>query len=575
MTDLIITCGHETHSIPLTASPNWIAAWSPSESGPDVRSFQREDDGVYLFEIEISLASFRRGQKAKATVPAEVKITAQRGYTIAFDCKRPWPSIWFPMHAACRRIALYPTGDADRSFRAQTLAAMPIDKALWRKNRQTFGPTMLPLPNLPAATKNFIAAQFASWLPAVRAALMNGTTAYVESTEDGPVSLPVAGFRVNGIKDRGAPAGEGIFFDTGYQADATPDAAPLFWLQACCAHERFWHAYDRDTGRILTADDYPDGAIKYQAGTGDPNNGWLPEFVGIATNPDPLFLPFDSAHASRGFRHAVALSEMTDSPMVKHMIASQAAQFRLQLGDRTAYPSNSYWPPSIRNLLIAAQQSPNTGGTIWAGRLTGWPMFIWGQDIKVNLSPGSMAAARMSTQWSKTCAPDHGITQRVMHAVPQQGQQDIWYDPTWDLAHSFEAPIYWTGNTGCARQLHQRDPQPMLAAAKSLLSDVKKGTYYSGDIGPMDYLYVAARGGAPVNPLTDGKAGASNVIGDPTHQEHLAALAFSHDSDHKWLEWSCGVGQPAPSLAQKRANIEARTNLYGLTHLLAFLQRTS
>lgn len=553
--DLTVVCGSERHEFTLGQPP-----WSPGRSGPDVWCSLAQVGEMILAEVEVSNASITIGQKARPTIEAEVSVAIAPGNVLVQDVRRPWPHTWFPMRAACRRYAIYPKDRPDLAQAAADLASMKVPPQFGPNGA---GPCEMAMPQLTAAQAQFASGQAINNVGKLAAALVGNYPCAVEDSEDGPLIISPGGWRPHGPIDRGAPGGSGVWFDSGWQQHSA--FAQLAWLQACCAYERAWHAFDRATGRPITADDYPDGALKYAAGTGDPNNGWLPEFVGIAPWPDPLPLCYDSAHSIRGMRHAIYLSDITSSPMVKRMIASEAAQMRLQFGERGAGPAYGYTPANLKNFIAAAQASPHTGGGISAGRIMGWPAYICAQDVKVNGLTGSEKFCDAMLEWAALCAPPHGVCQRVTHNPPAPPAQDIWYDPTWDLAHSFEVPIFWFGVQSCAKQRGHGMLRGMLHAAISLFESVRKGTSYGGDVGPMDYLYVAHRGGEPVYPLVDGKPGSDVVIGDPTHQEAFAALTnLTVDG--------LSVGHVCASIPEKRAFLQSLTNLYGKAFLLAAYQ---
>jgi len=359
----------------------------------------------------------------------------------------------------------------------------------------------------------------------LRGLLETGGIGPIEDSEDGLLTLPVDGWSPWGIADRGAPAGSGIYFWTGYER--TRETPAYLWLVSACTHERAWHAYDALTGAVVTAEFYGDPGPKYQQATGDPNNGWLPEFRGVAKHPDPLIAPYDNAHSIRGFRHLVALSEMTDSPMVKRSLKSRAAQMRLQFSEIGPYPSGGYAPPSLRTSLAKAKERPG-GGAFGedTGRQLGEPAYVIAQSIKHGCAE-NISWAKMFVEYTQTSAMPNGIFSRC-HS---NNASSVWYHDTHDLAHAFEVPILAAGTIGCAMQSGKRVPQFVLKGFSELYERAPAYPYYNG-YGPPNYAFVAARGGNPYPNIPGGK----NNAGDFTHVMTGAALAAAIDGDaRRWV----------------------------------------
>jgi len=359
----------------------------------------------------------------------------------------------------------------------------------------------------------------------LRGLLETGGIGPIEDSEDGLLTLPVDGWRPWGIADRGAPAGSGIWFWTGWER--TPETPAYLWLVSACTHERAWHAYDADTGAVITADWYGEPGPKYQQATHDRNNGWLPQFVDVAATPDPLLEPYDNAHSIRGFRHLVALSEMTDSPMVLRSLKSRAAQMRMQCSEIGPYPSGGYAAPCLRTYLSWARQIP--GGGFFGedtGRQFGWPAYLIAQSIKKGCKE-NLPWAKMFVDFAQTAAMQNGIFSRCASGNPQS----VWYDPENDTAHAFEVPIFAAGVIGCAKQAGVAVPRFLLRGFSELYENAPIYPYYNG-FGPPQYAYVAKRGGNPYPNIPGGKANA----GDFTHVLTGAALAASLDGDaDRWL----------------------------------------
>lgn len=485
-----------TEDIPLRGTPTEPDRWTATK---------RTDSGVVVHEVEFHNASIVRGQKARGGFACVVQVKAPAGWTLIEDCRRQLPSVWYPMHAAMRRYAMFPSNRMELAREAAQEASMPYEPTRWGRGRASYGPCNLPLPRLSPQQVAQESAKVTNWLNRLRGLLTTGATGPVEDSQDGLLTPPVHGWRVWGIPERFAHAGSGIFFYTGWEQ--APDSPAFSWLKACCNHERWWHAYDRGTGKVVNVDFYGDPGPKYQSGTGDPNNGWLPEFVGVASNPDPLPLPYDAAHSIRGFRELIFLSEATDSPAVKRMLRSVAAQLRLQCSDMGPHPTANYTPPALRTFLGWAKNAPHRGH--WGqdtGRQLGWPAYVNAQSVKKAGAKENLPYCEMFAEFAETAAMPNGIVSRC-----SDSPGSVWYDPQHDTAHAFEVPIFWSGAIGCMLQSGRRIQNPT-RFAEVLYEEAPLYPYYSGH-GPPQYAYVAQRGG---NPHLSVPGGIGNV-GDSSH----------------------------------------------------------
>lgn len=526
---------------------------------PDVWLATKRDSlfaSLTVFECELSNA--RAGSYA---YDAQVQIVPPRGYRIVWECARPLPTVWPTKRACLRRGCLLPVNRPDLEARATALARGGFRRE-WLTARFRFGPANMPMPDLTPAVQAQVSAQAASWWGGVVHALATGGTCTVEDSEDGPILPGWHDWRWHGPLARYAPGGSGIHFQAGWQQSL--DWLHLALLQAELAHERCWHAL-RPDGTHITADDYADGALKYAPGSGDPVNDQLPGFSGY----DGIPLPYDPAHSIRGFRHAIALSEMMDSPMIRRSIASQAAQARLTYSERGAGPAYGYTPDNVRNLLTVAQASPGQGDGMKMGRMYGWAAWIIAQDGKVNgWTPGKRAWGQMLLDAAEAARMPTGICQRVTGSGPA----DVWWDPVFDTAQSFEAGIFSHGIVALARQMGV--PEPVVLPTRSLCGpDAPKWAYYS-EVGPPHFVAVAPHGRAPYPTITTGKGGSAVSPGDSAHMEALCALEASR-GNLRALEWSATVGAVCSDSKAKRALLETRTDLRATSSLLAQYQKAN
>lgn len=495
---------------------------------------KRKPSGVIVHEVEFHNAGVTKGKRgsARAEFPCTVEIRVPAGWTLVEDCHQPLPTVWPPMHATMRRFAMFSSSQPELLREATKEASMPYDEVKWPRGKIAYGPCNMPLPVLAAQQVTQEANKVLGWAQKIRSMLSSPTGAGpIEDSEDG-LQVNWNGWRPWGrhpdghsTPARDAPAGSGVFMFTGYEQ--APDSPAFSWLKARCCHERWWHAYDRTTGRVITTNDYPDPGPAYQAGTGDPNNGWLPEFMGVARNPDPLPLPYDASHSIRGFRELIFLSEAVDSPAVKRMLRSVAAQFRLQYSDRGPHPSPNYTAPCLRTWLGWARNAPHTGHFgMDTGRMQGWPAFVIAQSIKKAGASENKPWATMFSEYAETVAMPNGISSRCAHSDPA----NVWYDPNHDTAHAFEAPIFWYGAVGCSIQGNRPIVHPT-RFAEALYLEAPRYPYY-GTQGPPQYAYVAKRGGAPYPSIPGGKAN----TGDTTHSLAGCALA-AHLRPSERAQW--------------------------------------
>lgn len=563
MSDLTVAVGPEIHEFVVGRQP-WSAGGALL---PDVWAHVRSVGSVIVADVEVSLASFVMGQKARTTVGAQVSVRCNPAWTLVHDCERPWPNVWYPMHAACRRYAMFPTANPELRPQAEALARGGYYRG-WGANRLAYGPCGMPLPNLTSAQRSSMAARVSGWRAHLSAMLQaRGPLGGVEDSQDG-IFYQRDGWLPWGIQDRGTVGGSGIYFWTGNEQ--APDSPAYCWLVACANHERRWHAYHRETGEVITAQDYGDPGPKYQEGTGDPNNGWLPEFAGVASNPDPLPLPFDASHSVRGFRHLIALSEMVDWPIVGRMLASQAAQFRLQYSDMGPHPQPGYTPPALRTSLEGVRANPGVGFFgLDSGRWHGWPAYLIAQSVKKGCAI-NLPWTNMLVDLAATAAMPSGIFSR---AAADPGS--IWYDPANDTAQAFEVPIFWSGAIGCA-VVSNRTSDPvfasMISAAANLYEVAPKWQYYGGNVGPPHFMYVAARGGAPYRAIHGGKSSVQPP-GDSTHSSTGLALAAAFGDRSRWLKDSASMGAAFSDWQSKMATLETWTDLRDDAGLLAQMQR--
>lgn len=510
------------------ASTPWSEAYV--QGGPNEphrwSATKRTASGVVVHEVEFHNAGIRRGQRARGEFPCTVTVEAPPGWVLVADCQRPLPSVWYPMHGAMRRFAMYPANKPHLKAEAEVEARMPYDAMRWARGVNAYGPCNLPMPKLTAQQAAQESNKIIGWLSRYRQLISTpGARGSVEDAEEG-IFDPVNGWTPLGINKRGQEGGSGIFFYDGWEQ--SPLSPAYHWIKACCAHERNWHAYDLDTGAIVTAEFYGDPGPMYQQETNDPNNGWLPEFKGYL---DPISATIDPAHGPRQWSDLVPLSEMTDSPAVKRMLRSVAAQHRLQLSEIGPRPTSNYTPPSLRTYRDWAKSAPHTGHFgMDTGRQHGWRAYIIAQSVKKAGATENIPWCDMYAEFSDLASMPTGIISRC--AINPPNPANVWYDPDHDLAHAFEVPIEKYGAVGCSLASGRQLSNP-LRFAEALYLEAPLLPYYSGK-GPPQYAWVAKRGGAPYPKITGGKGN----TGDSTHVHAGCALAASLDPANrkKWID---------------------------------------
>ena len=493
---------------------------------------KRTPSGIIVHEVEFHHASITRGQKIAPKFDCVVTFQAPLGYELVHDCDTLLPDTWHPGKAAMRRVACYLSSRPDLRREALKEAAMPYTTLRWARGRLAYGPCDIPLPNLTAAQATQEAKKIAGWLARYRQILsVPGATGHVEDAEEG-IFTRRDGYCPGGISKRGAEGGSGVFAYDGWEQ--APLSPAYHWLKARCAHERWWHAYDAQTGAIVTADWYGDPGPMYQCGTGDPNNGWLPEFQGVAQHPDPIMETYDFGHSIRGWSDVVALSEMVDSPAVKRMLRGVAAQLRLQLSEIGPRPGGSgYTPPSLRTFHGWAENLPHNGHFgMDTGRQFGEIAIPIAQSVKRAGAVENIPWCEMFADFIDTAMMPNGMVSRCSQPVPPAGKNDVWYDPVHDLFHAFEVPLLMLGAIGAGKYSNRHLSNP-LRWAESLYIEAPLLPYYSGH-GPPQYGWCAARGGAPYDTIEGGKGG----TGDSSHAHVGCALAAHLDpaNRQKWID---------------------------------------
>jgi hypothetical protein len=561
--------GDRTANINGLLTTEWQSHWSPGgDNWPDIWCAYRQVGECIEVELEVSNASFTVGRKARPGIAScTVSVSASTGWTLMQDLPRPWPNLWPTKRAAWRRFALYPSGRPNLRVEAGALArGSALPSPAWA----TWGPANMPLPALSASLTASLPPLWEAHYQGLRTALLTGAVMgwYAEDSEDSPRGKP-NNWIVHGPDNPGAPAGSGVYFSTGWQRE--PLAKYLLLMCQPC-HERMWHAYDRATGRPIVVDDYGALTPKYSPGTHDPNNNDLPEFRDVPTN-DMLPDPYDTAHRIRHDRYCIAAFELTGSPMARRMVYGAAAQCRLQWTER-GDPHDQY-RYDLDAMFSRVQANPHQGlsGT-YGGRSMGEPAFVIAAAKKFGMSGGD-DWAKMFCAFCDLAAPHHGVIQRANGNPPKpDGTIDVWYNATNDMAHSFEVPMLGIGALAVARQFGLPVPRQIATAMRSVFCDpALLRPYYSSNVGPWDYIYVAAHDGLSYDKIPGGQTTPGSPEGDATHAELGCAIGESITGDPAFIDAMCGVGLPAADPHAKRVQLEAGTDLGWGAFALAQLQK--
>lgn len=527
----------------------WNESWTPSTgTTPHVKTFTyKKLSGVVIHYAAVGNADVVRGivGSARPQLVQGFEVAHPRGYEVVEDCVRIWPNVWPTMRVAVRRYALYPRNRPDL-YPEAVREAHGIYTTRWRRAREDYGPTGIPLPNLTSSQLASEAAKVSLWLAEIRKHLQNGTHGGTETVptggwdyQEGPVTPLPFGWRGWGPVRRDEQAGSGVFWFTGHEQ--APDMPAYCWLASSGNFERWWHVLDRNTGEPITADNYGDPGPMYQVGSQTLNNRFLPEVQGVAPANDPLQLPYDASHSIRGYRHTVAMSEFTNHPVIGWMLRSIAAQFRLQYSERGPHQSQgqNYVPPSLRRWLQDVIAVPGRGffGQD-TGRMLGEPATVIAQSIKRGGASENRPWATMFCQVVETGVMENGIFSRSSEPGPPIGTTtaqwealNVWYHHAHDLAHSFEVSYLMHGYFACARVTGRQIPPKMFRYAESLYEKGPMLPYYGG-VGPPQYAFVAARGGAGYPDIPGGK----NNAGDST-AAHVGAALAAHMNPAQRQRW--------------------------------------
>jgi hypothetical protein len=549
--DLIVHVEGERHEF--TDKPDdgrkWGFDWSPSNTGPDVSCFTRRVGDLIEFEVAIGNTSIVVGNRGatKPAMPGSVTIEPGSEYGIIWELDRAWPTFWPIGREAWRRGVLVPLARRDLVPQAKRIARGIYDDS----NSDDFGPCRMPLGKLGAAQRANVMQIDAGRLQGLRTALATGMTFWVDDTDDGVVLIVNGGWRPWGPANPGGVGGSGIQFLTGWRQN--PNDLQLAVLAAQCEHERMIRYYRRDTGAVLTVDDYP--------GPGTSPDLWgskLPEVLGVP-NPDPLPPPYDFAHEIRGTRRTIQVTEQMDSPMAKRSLKGTAAVARLRFSERGRLPIPGYYPLNVASLLQEAKAHPGHG--IWGtgpGRNIGWCAFEVAQDIKKtgSATPGQMRFAHDFLLMIDTAAMPSGGLQKGW-GLPFPEQVDANGQPI-HTTQTMEAVILAHGTYALATAVGLPVPVQVMRLLEGIYgphTKVQRKPYYGGR-GPWHYLNTADANG----PLPEFEAGfgwGANTLGDATHAEAACALAHHITKDPAWLDRGALYNTEYGSWQQKMAALTA------------------
>jgi hypothetical protein len=504
--------------------------WAPDDALPDVSCFLRRSGNLVEGELAVGNVSIVPGKPAKAARTSTIAVEPGSGWSIVWDLERPWPTLYPIGRETWRRFCLHRADDPGSRAEAER-RARGVFHPEWEKRKLAFGPTNMPLPRLAKFQAAAIEGIDATRLETIRKSLAALVPFTVDDREDAVFAFP-GGHSPLGPRDGGSPGGSGIQFATGWRQN--PKDLEIAVLVAPCEHARMLRYARRDTGAILSVDDYPNAPY-----SPDLWGGPLPETVGVA-NDDPLPPPYDFAHEIRGSRRTIQLTEQLDSPMAKRSLAGVAAVARMRFSERGRMPPvEGYFPVNVASLLQQARSFPHTG--VWgstAGRQIGWAAFENAQCIKVNGgSSGQRKWAADFLDLMEVAETPAGVFQKAWgnpfpEKVDAQGKKIF-------CMQTFEYVILAYGACGLAIQTgSERGKGVFLKGFAQIYGPATKVPilkYYHA-VGPWKFIDTADETGAIRAELSDGSPASEDVVGDATHAEAAIALAHHLTGDPAWIE---------------------------------------
>lgn len=532
MSDLLLHVGPKTAEFSAAAPENeWgPLQWAPDDVLPDASCFMKRAGPLVEGEIAVGNVSIVPGKERGAKPLRQARIVAVPGpgWGIVWDLDRPWPT-GFPIgREAWRRFCLFPSDRADLKPAAEQ-RARGVFRPDWENRRLVYGPTNMPLPRLSKLQANNLQSIDAQRLAAVRNGLANRAPFQVDDSEDGVFAYPLD-HSPHGPPDPGAPGGSGIYFATGWRQN--PNDLQIAVLLAPCEHVRMLRYYRRDTGAVLTVDDYPQDPW-----SPDLWGGPLPETVGVS-NADPLPPPYDYAHEIRGSRRTIQITEQLDSPMARRSLAGVAAVARMRFSERGRPPVPGYTPVNVTWFLQQARAAPHTG--IWgntAGRQIGWAAFEIAQDIKVNGgTAGQRRWASDFLDFIEVAESPAGVFQKAWGA-PFPEKVDAAGNRIYSM-QTFEYVILAYGACGLAIQTGTKRGTGAFLVGLGEIYGAKTRVpilRYYGGFGPWKFLWTTD-GKGMLEHLSDGVGASPEVQGDATHAEAGIALAHHLSGDAGWLD---------------------------------------
>ena len=530
--DLVVRV--DSKAVPFSA-PETKDAWSPllwaaDDALPDVTCFLRRAGDLVEGELAVGNVSIVPGKPAKPARTAAIAVEPGSGWAIAWDLERPWPALYPIGRETWRRFCLYRADAPDSKAEAERRARGTF-RPDWNARKLAFGPTNMPLPRLSKPQAAQIEAIDADRLKRIRAALAASAPFEVDDREDAVMGYP-GGHSPLGPRDGGSPGGSGIQFATGWRQNGKD--LEIAVLVAPCEHARMVRYARRDTGAILSVDDYPNAPY-----SPDLWGGPLPETVGVA-NDDPLPPPYDFAHEIRGSRRTIQLTEQLDSPMARRSLAGVAAVARMRFSERGRMPPvEGYYPVNVASLLQQARAVPHQG--IWgstAGRQIGWAAFENAQCIKVNGgTPGQRKWAAEFLELIEVAESPAGVFQKAWgNPFPEKVGAD---GKKIFCMQTFEYVIIAYGACGLAIQTGSERGKGAFVKGFSQIygpdTKVPILKYYHA-VGPWKFIDTAGEASGMRAELSDGSPASEDVVGDATHAEAAIALAHHLTGDPAWIE---------------------------------------
>jgi len=541
------------HRLALASSTAWEEQWLPGRI--DIWVASRRQGSGWTVEYELSA-------RANAPEMREVRIMVPGYARKDIEIGMNWP--------------------AGRSLSGRVGEELPLHPD-WDERKKHFGPLNLKLPRIPDVTQQTAWAE--AKLTGLRAAIASRTkTGFpIDDSLDGI-------YASHGDKDPawkgpwacwtmpdpgpGAPGGSGINYTTGWQDNEA--YARLACEVEALAMGRMWCFHNED-GSFYSVDQFRQPGQVSPVCASEANIK-PPAFGGQYDPNDPLWRPISISHYPRVLRYCQAAYEMTGSPLARRHLIQLAETARLQFTEWGPLATGGTWVAwNLTTWENLVQQHPAHSGLVAPQYGLGWDRnhgwMLW--------------AAAMAKKAGMPWTPGwEDWAQRMVGALTATQMQNGLFGraylapfPNEDVSAAMHEAILGIGLLAIHVQAGIAMPTVLPNHARTLYQQAPIGPY-AGQVGPMHYLVVAPRGGAPVDTITSGHGEPSvyppTDTGDPIGVETYLAAVISLTGDMSFAASALQLGTPAPTQEQKVAQMidpaTAHMQRYWQAYLLAQLQ---